>query len=197
MIAPAANDVSTSADVANFRSGDRASSERLAAVFRERAERLAARETTRAARVTTPMLVFELTPERYAVELANVMQVMPLANCTPIPGAPASLLGVINLRGDIRSVVDLRQILQLPNREPNVQGYLIVLRHADRVVGARVDQVHCVQGIELAELIEPSPELRRLHGAFVKGIDPDMRIVLDAAAIFSHAVFKTNSSTEK
>jgi chemotaxis signal transduction protein len=163
--------------------------EHLAFVCRQRAARLAARRPATAAAATTPILVFGLKPEQYGVALRDVLQVMPFANCTPVPGAPAALLGVLNLRGEIRSVIDLRQILQLPAIEDESGGYLIILRHEDGAVAARVDQVERVRRLAPDELLLPDQEMSHLNGRFAQGVTADKLIVLSTAAIFGHAIF--------
>ena len=135
------------------------------------------------------MLVFGLNPEQYGVELRGVMQVVPFAGCTPVPGAPPALLGVMNLRGEIRSVIDLRQILQLQPADDGLPGYLVILRHGDGAVGVRVDQVERVRQVALEELLHPNEELTQLNGRFVLGVTSDKLIVLSAEALFSHSIF--------
>jgi len=87
----------------------------LAAIYRERAARLAGRRAQAAAPATTlRILVFTLGPERYALEFADLVELLPFGNCTPVPGGAPQLLGVINFHGEIRSVVDLGRLLDLP-----------------------------------------------------------------------------------
>src|SRR5688500_3176258 len=81
---------------------------RVEAAFRHRAEQLAsrrARETDRTAGLR--VLVFALGADRYGIELSDLVEVVPFARCTSVPGGPRQLLGVINFRGAVRSVVDL------------------------------------------------------------------------------------------
>jgi hypothetical protein len=91
---------------------------RLEAAYRERAVRLAKVEARpKAAAAGLPALVFRLNKERYAIELKEVAEVLPLAGCTPVPGSPPEFLGVINLRGELRAVLDLGRLLALSGND--------------------------------------------------------------------------------
>ncbi|MBC7818113.1 MAG: purine-binding chemotaxis protein CheW [Planctomycetaceae bacterium] len=70
---------------------------------------------------------FALADERYAIETRFVSEVIRLADCTRVPGTPDFLLGVMNLRGEILSVIDLRKFLDLPARELSDQSRVVVL----------------------------------------------------------------------
>ncbi len=104
------------------------SPERLEAVYRERAAALAARQTRAAGPTGVRVLVFALGAERYALNFGDVTEVLPFAALTPVPGGPPELLGVMNVRGDIRSVVDLGRLLTTPERTDAAAGYVLLLR---------------------------------------------------------------------
>lgn len=61
------------------------------------------------------VLEFRLAEERYAVEIRHVSEVHPLKELTPLPGTPAFVLGVVNVRGRILPVVDLKKFFELPD----------------------------------------------------------------------------------
>src|SRR5258708_33487519 len=91
---------------------------RTEAIFRARAAQLAGR----GARADTGpavlrVLTFAVGKERYGVVFADVVELLPFARCTPIPGAPAALLGVINVHGEIQSVMDLGRLMEIPGPE--------------------------------------------------------------------------------
>ena len=72
-------------------------------------------------------------------------EVFPYGGCTAIPGCAPALLGVINVRGDIRPVADLRELLELPPAEDRPAGYVVMVRHRDRVIGVRIETVEGVR----------------------------------------------------
>src|SRR5688500_10429476 len=91
------------------------SPERLHAAFLKRAAQLAARTSeTTAGAAARSVLCFTLGQERYGIVLSDLSEIMPMGVSTPVPGAPTELIGVINLRGEIRAVLDLGRLLSLP-----------------------------------------------------------------------------------
>ena len=177
--------------------------ERTESVLRLRTARLAGRRGQATAPATAlPVLVFGLGAERYGIELADLAEALPFAHCTPVPAAPPELLGVINIRGEIRSVVDLGRLLGLPQaeqQEPDpalalqARGYVLLLRHEGREVGVRVDQIDKVQRLALEQLAIPSEGGGDLPVHYLKGRSPDRVLVLDTQALFAHSVFAGRS----
>jgi purine-binding chemotaxis protein CheW len=170
--------------------------DRLATVYQQRAARLAARTAPSSSDATTPVLLFKLAPETYAVELASVTVVTPLTACTPVPGGPPWLAGVMNLRGDVRSVIDLRQMIGLPSSDASTSSHLVVLRHEEHLVCAHVDQVERVTPIALGSLARPSEQMSNVDGRYVRGVTSDNVIVLDVPALFRHFHLNTHRTGE-
>jgi len=123
--------------------------ELLQQIFRERARTLAARrETAAAAEETWPGLVFSLRGERFCLPLSALVEVLPFAGHTPIPGAPPELLGVVNIRSEIRAVLDLAQLLKLPAATAaDVRGYIVLVRRNGCEVGLRVDELERIENV--------------------------------------------------
>lgn len=131
--------------------------ERARAIMDERARTLAEPpdEPPPAADVIE-VLTFGLGGERYAVETKHVREVVRLAHCTPMPGTPSYLLGVINLRGEILAVVDLRELLGLARETPTDRSWVVVLG-ADRAeFGVVVDEVGELVPLRRGEVLEPA-----------------------------------------
>jgi purine-binding chemotaxis protein CheW len=166
--------------------------DRLAQIYRVRAEQLAARrsEEPRAA-ATRQVLVFSLAGEHYAFELACLTEVLPFARVAPVPGGPAALLGLINVRGELCSVVDLAQTLGLPPRE-TAAGYVVMLRHAGLETGVRVDDVEKIAALDPATLLPLDEAATGLPARYVQGVTADRLMLLRAetvlADVFSDAV---------
>jgi purine-binding chemotaxis protein CheW len=160
---------------------------RLDAAYRRRAERLAARRTEAApaAEESVPVLAFGIGAERYGLPLRDLEAVLPFANCTPVPGGVAELLGVTNVRGAVRSVLDLRRLLGLPEGPAGGAGYILLVRHGDQVVGLRVDSLEKAVRVATGSLVAAAEPL----GRYVKGLTPDRVIVLDAGAVLDHPAF--------
>jgi len=101
------------------------------------------------------MLVFKLGSEEYAVDILKVQEIRGYEKVTPIPRAPDFLKGVVNLRGTIVPVVDLRLKFALPDATYDSFTVVIVLRIAGRILGAVVDGVSDVVRLADHEMKEP------------------------------------------
>lgn len=141
-----------------FERGEARSPEQLAQMFRERAAALAARGMATVEKNDRwPALVFRVGDQRYCCALSSLVEVLPLGHSTPVPGGPPELLGVMNVRGEIRPVLDLARILKVNAAAERSGAYVLLARHAGREAGLAVD------GIEKIENVSPE-ELTALEG---------------------------------
>lgn len=127
-------------------------------------------------------LTFALGEEEYGVEILKVQEIRGYDTVTRLPDAPDYIKGVINLRGTIVPVVDMRLKFRLARAEYNELTVMIVLNVADRVVGMVVDSVSDVIRLEAAQ-IRAVPEVgASIDHQFLTGIgtlDERMLILLD------------------
>lgn len=91
-------------------------------------------------RSALPVLVFELAGQYFALPITHVREVLPRATLIPMPEAPASLLGLLRLRGTLLPVLDLRQRLGLPASVPAIRQCIVVTQVAPQPVGLLVDE---------------------------------------------------------
>jgi purine-binding chemotaxis protein CheW len=129
---------------------------------------------------------FLLAGELFAVEVEDVQEVLMAQPLTPVPLAPDHVVGLLNLRGQIISAIDLRRRLHFAPREPGMASKLLVLNGAAGHFSVVVDDVHDV--LELPyERWRPAPEtLDARHRDFVRGICPidgHMVLGLDVMAL--------------
>lgn len=96
---------------------------------------------------TQQWVSFMLGDERYAVDVMRVKEVLKLVEITPVAGAPDFVLGVINLRGSVVTVVDARSRFGLPPYAPDGASRIILVDKGDEVVGILVDRVGQVLNI--------------------------------------------------
>lgn len=94
-----------------------------------------------ASEISIDLLLFLLDGQPYAIRLDQVDRVTAAVAVTPLPAAPAIVLGVIDLHGDILPVMDIRQRFGLEGRRPALHDALIVARTATRRVVMLVDRV--------------------------------------------------------
>ena len=132
-------------------------------------------------------LTFRLGAEEYGIDILRVQEIRSYEAPTRIANAPAFIKGVVNLRGVIVPIVDLRLKLGCASAEYNAFTVVIVLNVRGRVVGAVVDSVSDV--LELSpEHVKPAPEVSTGTDCFITGIGSvgdRMLILTDIEALMS------------
>ena len=155
-------------------------------ILRERA-RILAREPKKAAAADQfiEVVEFVLAFESYAIETRHVREVEPLDNLTPLPGTPAFVLGIVNVRGEILSVIDLRKFFELPEKGLTDLNKVIVLQSENMVFGVLADAVAGVRRIPVADLQPSLPTLTGIREAYLKGVTPGRMVILDAEKLLT------------
>ena len=137
---------------------------------------------------THEMLVFKLGSEEYGVDILKVQEIRGYEKVTPIPRSPDFLKGVVNLRGTIVPVIDLRVKFGLANPAYDSFTVVIVLRIAGRIVGAVVDAVSDVVQLAPGE-IKAAPRLGSIvDSSYLSGVatqDDRMILALDIEKLLS------------
>jgi purine-binding chemotaxis protein CheW len=129
------------------------------------------------------LLEFTLAHERYAVELAHVGEVFPLKELTPLPSAPPFLLGIVNVRGRILPVLDLKKFFDLPDRGLSDMNKLLVLAREAMEVGILADTVVGLARLPVEILQAALPTLTGVRQDYLLGVGPERLAVLDAPKI--------------
>jgi purine-binding chemotaxis protein CheW len=160
-------------------------------VFAERAERMAARLRNNRLVDTLTVMTFQLGKERYALPLSDLAEILPFADCTPIPGCPPELSGVISIRGEIRCVIDLAMVLGLEvDIDEENAGYILLLRNETHELGLRVSHVHQVETIDKKSLSNQDIGTAAMIGQYVKAVGDGSLIFLNLSTVLGHSVFK-------
>ena len=155
-------------------------------ILRERALALAAEPAgAQTLDQSIEVVEFLLAHERYAVDSAYVREVYPLENLTPLPGTPAFVLGIVNLRGEIVSVIDLRKFFDLAQTGLPDLNKVIVLESGNMMFGILADAILGVHHIALAEIQPSLPTLTGIREKYLKGITPERTVVLDAGKLLA------------
>lgn len=128
---------------------------------------------------------FLLAYEHYAIESRYVREVHPLENLTPVPCAPAFVRGVINLRGEILSVIDMKIFFDLPVRGLTDLDKVVVLQSEKMFFGILADSITGVRHIPVADIQASLPTLRDIRTAFLRGVTSDRTVILDAQKLLS------------
>ena len=126
------------------------------------------------------LVVFQLDDEFYGVDIARVHEIIRLQSVTRVPRTPAFVEGVINLRGKIIPVVDLRKRFGLPSGDKTRASRIVVVEIDDQVVGIIVDGVSEVLRVSEATIEPPSPVVAGVDSEFIHGIAklPERLVIL-------------------
>ena len=134
------------------------------------------------------LVVFELGDESYAVDISRVQDINRMQEITEIPHAPESVVGVINLRGRVIPVIDLRKRFGLPEAVHTKDTRIVVVHLEGNLIGVIVDAVSQVLRIP-ADIVEPpSPVLAGVDSKYLRGIaklDDKLVILLDLDFVLS------------
>jgi purine-binding chemotaxis protein CheW len=141
---------------------------------------------------TTQFLTFKLEDEIFALDISKVREVLDFTKVTKVPQTPDFMLGVINLRGTVVPVVDMRLKFGMTKADTSVNTCIIIVEieidSETTVLGALADSVQEVMDLE-PDQIEPPPRIgTRLKTKFIKGMgkrDNQFIIILDIDKIFS------------
>ncbi|MEW6723415.1 MAG: chemotaxis protein CheW [Bacillota bacterium] len=140
------------------------------------------------ARAEGKLIVFRLASERYGLDVLGIREIMAMEPITRVPGLPPFIKGLINLRGVVVPVIDLRLRFGVEEIPYGVETRIIDLEAEDGAesVGVIVDEVEGVIPYDLAELQLPSPVISDAATRCVAGVlerDGALVIVLDRARV--------------
>jgi purine-binding chemotaxis protein CheW len=138
-------------------------------VLLERARSLASNLDDQSASRHIPLAIVGLGGEYFGVELATVREFTDLQRITPVPCCPSFIVGDMNLRGDILTVVDIRQAVQMPVVEAVSTGKVIVVPLGEALVGVLVDEVFDVFNLDPAALTAVPSALKSISDTCLKG----------------------------
>jgi purine-binding chemotaxis protein CheW len=137
--------------------------------------------------ISSAALLFRVAGDSvtYGCDLGDAQEIIPLRPVTRLPGAPAHVRGLLNIRGTIITVLDLGVRLD-PARTLSAQGSIVLVRHGERTVGVVVDEVLDIQTLDVEEGGATEPA-----GAVVRGVaslNGSPVIVLDLAAMITQVL---------
>jgi len=141
---------------------------------------------------TIQYLTFKLDDEMYALEVYRVREVLDLSNITKVPNTPDFMKGVINVRGSVVPVINLRLKFGMSEIDSTVDTRIVVMElfmeGDNTVLGAIADSVHEVIDIDPDQIEDPPKIGSRWRTEFIKGIgkrDDEFIIILDIERLFS------------
>jgi purine-binding chemotaxis protein CheW len=134
-------------------------------------------------------VLFRVGEAEYGLAARDVAQLESWAGGTPVPGTLPYVAGIVQVRGKVIPVVDLRVRLGLERAEATADSRLVVVAHGDRTVGLLVDSAREVVALDRARITPPPPLLATQTGGLVAGVahlGPRMVLLLELAELLDH-----------
>ncbi|KXI27952.1 chemotaxis protein CheW [Paraglaciecola hydrolytica] len=127
-------------------------------------------------------VTYKLGEETYGINVMQVQEVLRYTEIAPVPGAPDYVLGIINLRGNVVTVIDTRSRFGLPSSDISDNSRIVIIESDDQVVGIMVDSVAEVVYLKASE-IDSAPNVGTEESAkFIQGVsnrDGQLLILVD------------------
>ena len=160
------------------------SAEERRAVLKARARALAGEvQASQAEQESVEIIEFSLAAETYGIESAFVREVSPLKDFTPLPGTPPFVLGIINVRGEILSVIDLKKFFSLPERGLGELKKVIIIHNERMEFGILADAVLGARFLPLAEINPAPPTVTGIGAEYLRGVTRERVVILDARRV--------------
>ncbi|MFN0131822.1 MAG: chemotaxis protein CheW [Phycisphaerales bacterium] len=144
------------------------------------------------------LVTFVLGNEEFAVDILSVKEINRMMRLTAVPESPKGVEGVINLRGRIIPVLDLRRVFGMQPTERNEHNRIVVVEVHSTVVGFIVDRVHEVLRIS-SRIVEPAPAMVcSANSDFIAGVgklDDRLLILLDLARVVTTDMVEAATQT--
>jgi purine-binding chemotaxis protein CheW len=142
------------------------------------------------------VIEFRLAQERYAVEQKFVREVYPLKELTPLPCTPGFVLGMINVRGQILPVINVKKFFDFPEAGITDLHMVIIVHTEEMELGILADAVTGVRSIP-QNLCQPSlPTLTGIRSKYLKGVTDQHVVILDVPSILNDPKTIVNEEVE-
>ena len=153
-------------------------------ILKERAKQLAQERTVKQ-KVGTyrEILEFDLASERYGLDVAEIQEIHPLQQYTQIPCTPSFVFGIINVRGRILSIIDLKKFFGLPEQGITNLNKVIILKNETMEFGILIDNVAGFRRVTTDEIHAAPATLSGIGAEYVNGITSEGMIILNSGKI--------------
>lgn len=148
----------------------------------------------------TQWVTFFLENEKYGIQVMQVQEVLRLTDIAPVPGASEYVMGIINLRGNVVTVIDTRKRFKLPEKESDDSTRIVIIEtDNEQVVGILVDSVAEVAELRTSE-IESAPNLGNDDSSrFIQGVcnkDDELLILVDVEKLLTDEEWEEVNSNQ-
>lgn len=142
-------------------------------------------EEIKAASTMMEIITFTLAAETYGIESAFIREVYPLKDFTPLPGVPSYILGLINVRGQILTVINLKKFFKLSEQGLGELNKVIILRDDQMEFGILADVVQGIQAIAIEDIKVVPPTISGIGEEYLKGVTKESLIILNAGKLLN------------
>jgi purine-binding chemotaxis protein CheW len=164
--------------------------------LRTRAEKFARPAEKTNSDEVVDVVEFILGGEKYAFESTYIREVYPYQDLTWLPGVPDFVMGIINVRRKILSVIDLRVLFGLPINQNFSHATVIILGNNDLEFGCFAEAINGSKTINKATMQISLPPLMGVKERYIKGITPDRLVILDGEKLLSDKKIIVNENME-
>jgi len=134
---------------------------------------------------TIEVVEFLLANEKYGIESNYVREVYPLKELTPLPCTPPFVLGIISVRGQILSVIDIKKFFDLPEKGLGDLNKVIIIHNEKMEFGILADVILGTLSIPLNEVQASLPTLTDIRAKYLKGVAKDRLVILDGEKLLA------------
>ena len=141
------------------------------------------------------LVTFHIGEEEFGVDILAVQEIIRMMQITPVPRAPIYIDGVINLRGKVIPVVNMRSRFSLPVQEPTPQTRIVVMEFDQKIVGFLVDAVSEVLRIPASTVEEAPPVVAGIGSEYIRGVGKlgdRLLILLDLNYLLNNTSLEVN-----
>lgn len=137
---------------------------------------------------STNLVTFRLGSGEYAIDIMQAKEIIKMEKITLIPNAPDFVEGVINLRGNIIPIIDLKKRFNLEETEGDKNTGIIIVKIEDVDMGIIIDSISKVVSISNSDIQPPPPMLSGIGQKYIKGVgklEDKLLVVLDLEKLFT------------
>ena len=131
------------------------------------------------------IITFTLAAETYGIESSFIREIYHLKEFTPLPGVPSYILGIMNVRGQILPIVNLKKFFNLPEQGLGELNKVIILQNDQMEFGILADVVLGTQAVALEDILPAPPTVTGIGEKYLKGVTNEHIVVLDAESLLN------------
>lgn len=134
------------------------------------------------------LVIFHIRDEEFGIPIDEIQEIIKMGNITPIPDAPKFIKGIVNVRGDIVTTIDMKIKFSIPGKQDGNGRHIVIIKQNNNLYGLLVDEVTEVLRIDEKEIKPPPNLVQDIKHDYVKGVvvyDHRLLILLNLEKVLS------------